>query len=154
MIPQLLVFVDNPTNFEINTNIEIMLGSQPFPANTHIGQILMLDRMAIEELLELLQYKSKHNSILGLCQKHSHTKKKDIDAFSDLETLQNGLDLGSFHLAKEEAMFVFAPVTAAKNYYLTTIGLLGICKTKLGPIIAETTWHYIKSYNTHLHGRA
>jgi hypothetical protein len=97
-LPTILISADLPTDDEINANISAMLGARPPPSNKLVGQTLMVDGIALEEVP---RYDASRNIVLELCREHSSTQKKSIDTFADLEALRQGLDAGDFHYSKD-----------------------------------------------------
>ncbi|KAJ2936966.1 hypothetical protein H1R20_g153, partial [Candolleomyces eurysporus] len=152
-VPQVLVSADTPSDDEINTNIRTMLGDagRPPPHNRELGQTLMIDGIALEEVP---RYDGLRNIVLGLCREHSSELKKSIDNLSDLEELRKGLDLQQCHYAKDGTMFALAPVTGDQDYYPTPVVISGSCKAENGSSIAKLVQRFINLYNAHPDGRA
>jgi hypothetical protein len=104
----------------------------------------MIGGIALEEVP---RYDLGWNTILGLSREYSTGTKKTIDSFSDLETLQKGLDSGELHYSKDGTMFALAPVTGDKHYHPTPILISGSCKTETGLQIADLVCHFLQIYH-------
>jgi hypothetical protein len=149
-LPQLVVSADLPTDDEINANITTMLGARPPPSKPSVGQTLMIDGIALEEVP---RYDSSRNLVLGLCREHSHGQKKTIDHFEDLDALREGLNSGKWHYSKDGTVFALAPVTSKDHYYPTPVLISGSCKSENGSNIAELVRRFISCYNANPNGR-
>lgn len=150
-VPQLVVSCDRPSAGEIDANLHAMLHLRPPPPDVRIGQTLMLDGVALEEVA---RYCSSRNMVVGLCCADSAKQKKILDEYADLDAMKAGLDSEKFHLAKEGAMFVVGPVSARENYYPTPIALFGACKAETGTMLADITRLLIEQYDKHPSGRS
>ncbi|KAF8148385.1 hypothetical protein B0H34DRAFT_639036, partial [Crassisporium funariophilum] len=150
-IPQLIVSIDMPTDEDIYNNISTMLGARPPPEDPSVGQNLMIDGVANEEVPRFIE---SNNSVAGFCREHSSKIKKTIDSFADLERLRTLLNAGNIHYSKDGTMFALAPVTGSKDYYPTSVLLSGSCKAETGEQIAKLVRRFIRIYNNHPMGQA
>ncbi|KAF6764585.1 hypothetical protein DFP72DRAFT_1059553 [Ephemerocybe angulata] len=149
--PTVIVSIDTPTDEEISANIEIMLGSRPPPSNIAVGQNLMIDGIATEQVP---RYDEKNNTVVGLCKEHSTGQKKTIDGLADIEALRKGLQDDNWHYAKEGIVFTLAPMSDLDNYWPSPVLIVPSCGTGKGPDMAKLIARWIKIYNGHRSGRA
>lgn len=148
--PELVICVDTPTDNEIYSNITTMLGNRPPPAIRAIGQALMIDGLALEEVP---RYDRKRNTVVGLCNEHSSCEKKQLDTKEDLERLREGLANNKWHYGKEGIVFALAPITDRENYWPSPVLIVCSCGTGRGPAMAALISRWIGIYNTHPNGR-
>ncbi|KAH6884031.1 hypothetical protein BKA70DRAFT_1074403, partial [Coprinopsis sp. MPI-PUGE-AT-0042] len=151
-IPELLVSLDIPSATEIRSNITSFLGSRPAPQIPAVGQNLMIDGIALEEVC---RYDSSRNAIVGLCREHSADLKKQFDTLEDVEALSQALHVAkTCHHSKDGSVFTIAPITQKDNYFPSPFGLAGSCKGETGKQLAETIQLMIAIYNLHPEGKA
>lgn len=149
--PKLLVSIDTPTDEETAQNIETMLSNRLPPSHLAVGQVLMIDGIALEEVP---RYDQDRDCVLGLCSEHSSAQSKQVDTLHILENLRDGLEKKRWHHAKEGILFTLAPVTDLTNYWPSPILAIPSCGAGTGSSMAKIIEDFVRVYNAAPSGRA
>lgn len=131
-IPELIVSIGPPLTAELNANIESFLektGRQP-AKNPTIGQILMIDGVALEEVC---RYDHQRGVILGVCHEHSSAAPiPEVHTFNDIHNISKSLHEKKYHHGKDGTVVALASITGKKNYFPVPLVLSPSCKAETG----------------------
>ena len=156
-IPELLVSTGKPTSMEINSNISAFLGKegrQPSSSAKFIGQCLMIDGVALEEVC---RYDSNQNAVLGLCREHSTRDDSIVLTMDDINRIHDHLfknQSNPCHHAKDGTVAAIAPVTGETHYYPVPMLLSGSCKTENADALRDWISHFLLAYRDNPFGEA
>jgi len=134
-----------------NLNFTSFLGAQLPPSDPRLGQVIMIDGVALEEVIH---FDLGQNCLLGLCCEHSQDIKKMVDIVGDIEHVKYALDDGECYQGKDGTVLAIAPITDTKDYYPVPLVLLPSCKTETGDQLAEWVGSFINAYREHIEGEA
>jgi len=152
-IAELVVSLKEPTQIEMDSNITSFLGPETGrkpPDNSLIGQVLMIDGVAIEEVC---RYDEDRNCVLGLCREHSQDLKLEIDNEDDLMHIQDALhNLKNVHHGKDGTVAGLATVTGREQYAVVPLVLSASCKSEKGRDIAKWIGVFNESYRKNPNG--
>ncbi|KAJ3525352.1 hypothetical protein NMY22_g10613 [Coprinellus aureogranulatus] len=149
--PKMVMCVDTPTDEEIWTNVDVLLGGRQPLDDLGIGQSMMSDGIAIEEVP---RWDEATNKVLGGCREHSSNIAKEINTLGDLERLAKGLHDKEWHRAKEAILVSLAPMTHRDNYWPSPLFAFPSCGSGKGSDMADIMRRTIDIYNRHPKGRA
>ncbi len=151
-IPEIIVSTHAPAASEFEPNISGFLGKggrRPMK-NPLIGQVLMMDGVALEESC---RFDLKRNCILGLCREHSADIKLTVDKFEDVEGVADSLFRDrTVHHGKDGTVVGIAPVTDREEYYVVPLILSASCKTEKGTDMARWIPKFLEAYRNHPDG--
>ena len=149
-IPEITILTGRPGKPEFDANIHAFLGAgtgQKLPPNLHVGQILMMDGVALEEIC---RFDLQRNCILGLCREHSRETKTTVDEVGDVHRIHSDLyKTKTIHHGKDGTIVGIAPITGRTNYFLS---LSPSCKTEKGVDLAQWIPNLISTYQQHPDG--
>jgi len=151
-IPEIIVSTGMPAYAEFDANITAFLGTgrrQP-PLNPEIGQVLMMDGVALEEAC---RFDLKRNCILGLCREHAGQTKLTVDDANDIDRVSKALFQDqSIHHGKDGTVVGIAPITGKKDYFPAPLVLSASCKTEKGSDMAKWIPEFLESYRNNPDG--
>ena len=156
-IPELLVSTRQPTLMDMNSNISAFLGKegrQPSPYAKLIGQCLMIDGVALEEVC---RYDSNQHAVLGLCREHSTRDDSIVLTMDDINRIHDRLfktPNNPCHHAKDGTVAAIAPVTGEKHYYPVPVLLSGSCKTENAAALQNWISQFLHAYRHNPDGEA
>ena len=156
-IPELLVSTGQPTLMDMNSNISAFLGKegrQPSPYAKLIGQCLMIDGVALEEVC---RYDSNQHAVLGLCHEHSTRDDSIVLTMDDINRIHDRLfktPHNPCHHAKDGTVAAIAPVTGEKHYYPVPVLLSGSCKTENAAALQNWISQFLHAYRHNPDGEA
>ena len=152
-IPELMVSIGPPSISEFNANIESFLGKtgrQP-AQNPTIGQILMIDGIALEEVC---RYDHQRGVILGVCREHSSAAPIfEVHTFNDIHKISKSLHEKKFHHGKDGTMVALASITGDENYFPVPLVLSPSCKAETGDQLSIWITRFLEVYRTHPSGK-
>jgi hypothetical protein len=151
-VPELIISNRTPDAPELTSNFTAFLGDkgrQP-PENKDIGQVLMIDGIALEEVC---RFDQEQNRIVGLCREHSAKIKTTCDTIEDIDRISNGLNSKTLHHGKDGTVVGIAPVTGNENYYVLPLVLSGSCKADSGKELAKWVNRFTELYDNSPDGR-
>jgi hypothetical protein len=154
-IPEITISTGRPGKPEFDANIHAFLGAKTGrkpPQNLHVGQILMMDGVALEEIC---RFDLQRNCVLGLCREHSGDTKTTVDEVGDVHRIH--LDLyrkKTIHHDKDGTVVGIAPITSRTNYFVSPLVLSPSCKTEKGVDLAKWIPNFISAYQQHPDGEA
>lgn len=155
--PELLVSTGQPTLTEMNLNISAFLGKegrQPSPFAKLIGQSLMIDGVALEEVC---RYDSNRRAVLGLCREHSTQEYSTVVTMDDINRVHDLLfknQNNPCHHAKDGTVVAIAPVTGQTHYYPVPVLLSGSCKTENAAALQKWVSLFLHAYKHNPDGEA
>ncbi|KAG5634291.1 hypothetical protein H0H81_002523, partial [Sphagnurus paluster] len=152
-IPELIVSEGIPTQSEIDGNIESFLTHKE-PTNLEIGQIVMINGVAIEEVA---RYDFGRNLILGLCREHAANipeASTTINTIEDLEKLASLIDKQNpiRHYGKDATVLAIAPVTGEINYHPVPLLVTPSCKKEAASRLTQWIKKFLDAYHQHPQG--
>ena len=150
-IPEIVISPGVPDTTEFNPNIASLLGNRLPPSDPRLGQVIMIDGVALEEVI---RFDLGQNCLLGLCREHSQNLKKVIDNVGDINDVKRALDGGECHHGKDGTVLAIAPITDSKDYYPVPLILSPSCKTETGDQLVEWVGSLIDAYREHPDGEA
>ncbi|KAG5633966.1 hypothetical protein H0H81_004150, partial [Sphagnurus paluster] len=154
IIPELKISIGVPSEDEMKANIIAFLGElgRKPPIFPEIGQILMIDGVALEEAC---RYDHSRLSVVGLCREHSNNIDHKVMTLRDIERLEKALhDDHVCHHGKDGTVVGLAPVTGTENYFTSPLILSPSCKSEKGKDLAQWVTCFLKIYKDHPCGRA
>ena len=113
-IPEIVISPGVPDTTEFTPNITSFLGNRLPPSDPRLGQVIMIDGVALGEVI---CFDLGQNCLLGLCREHSQDIKKIIDTVGDIDNVKHLLDSGKCHHGKDGTVLAIAPITDSKDYY-------------------------------------
>ena len=150
-IPEIVISPGIPDTAEFNPNITSFLGNRLPPSDPRLGQVIMIDGVALEEVI---RFDLGQNCLLGLCREHSQDNKKVIDSVGDINNIKWVLDGGDCHHGKDGTVLAIAPITDSKDYYPVPLVVSPSCKTETGDQLVEWVGSLINTYREHPEGEA
>ena len=151
-IPELVVSIGPPTAPELNENIESFLGKTGRkPAqNPIIGQILMIDGVALEEVC---RYDHRRGVILGVCREHTSTAPVlEVHTLNDIHKISESLHEKKCHHGKDGTVIALASITGDENYFPVPLVLSPSCKAETGDQLSIWISHFLDIYRVHPSG--
>jgi len=137
-IAEITVSLKEPNKAEMTANILAFLGpktGQKPPTNPLIGQVLMMDGVAIEEVC---RFDQDRNCVLGLCREHSQNIELEVKSVNSLKRIQAALHAERIcHHGKDATVAGIATVTARDHYAVVPLILSPSCKSESGSDIAK-----------------
>ncbi|KAF8150027.1 hypothetical protein B0H34DRAFT_785259 [Crassisporium funariophilum] len=158
IIKELLVSVGQPSDAEMDANIDTFLGEngRKPPQNLGVGQAILMDGVALEEVG---RYDQKRNCILGFCREHSGgVQETQVDEVQDVEKMANLLESKKWHHGKDGTVVGIAPITAEDHYFVSPLILSPSCKVEGGKnaeswLSRLLHWYKISPNGQHRHGQ-
>ena len=154
-IPEITISTDRPSKPEFEANIHAFLGTETGrkpPPNIHVGQILMMDGVALEEIC---RFDLERNCVIGLCREHSGDTKTTIDEVGDVHKIHCDLyRKKTIHHGKDGTVVGIAPITGRSNYFVSPLVLSPSCKTEKGVDLAWWIPNFLSAYQQHPDGEA
>ena len=150
-IPEIVISPGIPDTAEFNPNITSFLGNRLPQSDPRLGQVIMIDGVALEEVI---RFDLGQNCLLGLCREHSQDNKKVIDSVGDINNIKWVLDGGDCHHGKDGTVLAIAPITDSKDYYPVPLVVSPSCKTETGDQLVEWVGSLINTYREHPEGEA
>lgn len=150
--PELVVSIGPPSAPEFNANIESFLGKNGRkPAqNPTIGQILMIDGVALEEVC---QYDHQRGVILGFCREHtSAAPNLEVHTFNDIHKISESLHEKRCHHGKDGTVIALASITGDENYFPVPLVLSPSCKAETGDQLSIWIASFLDVYWVHPSG--
>ena len=152
-IPEITISTGRPSKPEFDANIHAFLGAETGhkpPPNLHVGQILMMDGVALEEIC---RFDLQRNCVLGLCREHSGDTKTTVDDVGDVHRIHHDLyKKKTIHHGKDGTVVGIAPISGRTNYFVSPLVLSPSCKTKKGIDLAQWIPNLISAYQQHPDG--
>ena len=148
-IPEIVISPGVPDTTEFTPNITSFLGNRLPPSDPRLGQVIMIDGVALEEVIH---FDLGQNCLLGLCREHSQDIKKIIDTVGDIDNVKHMLDSGKCHRGKDGTVLAIAPITDSKDYYPVPLVVSPSCKTETGDQLVEWVGSFINAYREHPDG--
>jgi hypothetical protein len=137
-VAEITVSLKQPNKAEMVANILSFLGPKTGrnpPANPLIGQVLMMDGVAIEEVC---RFDEDRNCVLGVCREHSQNIDLEVKTVDSLKCLQGALHGdGICHHGKDATVAGIATVTGRNHYAVVPLILSSSCKSESGLGIAN-----------------
>lgn len=150
--PELVVSIGPPSAPEFNANIESFLGKNGRkPAqNPTIGQILMIDGVALEEVC---RYDHQRGVILGFCHEHtSAAPNLEVHTFNDIHKISESLHEKRCHHGKDGTVIALASITGDENYFPVPLVLSPSCKAETGDQLSIWIASFLDVYWVHPSG--
>jgi len=153
-IPELTVSESEPDSTSICANLSAFLGAtgRKPPFNPSVGQVLMIDGVALEEVC---QYDQNRDCILGLCWEHTHHMDLHVGTHDNLRRIKSALQDGEkqCHFGKDGTVVGIAPVTAVEHYFVSPIVLSALCKTENGWDLSTWVSRLLRIYEADENGQ-
>ncbi|PPQ96609.1 hypothetical protein CVT26_010742 [Gymnopilus dilepis] len=153
-IPEIKISTGIPSPSDFSANIKSFLGEtgrRP-PTNPKIGQVAMIDGVALEEIIRL---DLASNCLVGLCREHSSDIKKTVDTLDDIEAVARALNDKRCHRGKDATVLAIAIVTDKEDYHPVPLVLSPSCKlNETGEALAEWVDSFLETYHNDPNGEA
>jgi len=157
LIPELTVSESEPNDASIRANLAAFLGpaGRKPPSNPSIGQVLMIDGVALEEVC---RYDPDRDCILGLCREHTHQMDLHVRTMDDNLTrikaaLEDARPGKRCHFGKDGTVVGIAPVTAMEHYFVSPVVLSPSCKTENGRDLSAWVSKLLRVYEADENGQ-